>query len=80
MHNILQAQERFESLGVDVKRTGELPELKGPAGKAYGLPGNAFERCPKEAKLTSRMLLDVILVLDPDGNLVEVQSLPGRSW
>lgn len=78
--DVLRVQERFESLGVDLlKRVGELPELKGPAGKAYGLLGNALERHPEEAELISRVLLDVLLVLDPDGNLVEVQSLLGGS-
>ncbi|KAK3339736.1 hypothetical protein B0T25DRAFT_362341 [Lasiosphaeria hispida] len=76
--DVLQAQGRLESLGADVlKRAGELPELQGPAGEAFGLPGDVVERHPEDAELISRALRDVLLVLDPDGNLIEVQSLRG---
>ncbi|KAK4167755.1 Glyoxalase/Bleomycin resistance protein/Dihydroxybiphenyl dioxygenase [Cladorrhinum sp. PSN259] len=76
--DVVQAQDRFESLGVKViKGVGELPDFEGPAGAAFGLLGQVFENDPKEAELISRALLDVLLVLDPDGNLVEVQSLFG---
>lgn len=77
--DLLQAQERLETLGKNVlKRAGELPDLRGPVGEAYGLPGDTL-RNEEEARLISEALLNVLLVLDPDGNLVEVQSLSGRS-
>ncbi len=78
--DVLQAQGRLESLEADVlKRAGELPELQGPAGEAYGLLGEVFETHPEEAELISRALVNALLVLDPDGNLIEVQSLQGGS-
>jgi len=78
--DILQFQERLESLGVEVlKRFGEQPDLSGPAGEAFGLPIEDLSEVvsDEEVSLISAALLDVLLVLDPDGNLVEVQELRG---
>ena len=79
--DILQFQGRLESLGVEVlKRFGEQPDLSGPAGEAFGLPVEDLSEVVSdgEVSLISAALLDVLLVLDPDGNLVEVQELRGR--
>ncbi|KAK5653999.1 hypothetical protein OQA88_7676 [Cercophora sp. LCS_1] len=71
-----QAQARFESLGAEViKGVGEVPDFEGPAGAAFGLLGEVFQSHPEEAELVARALVNVVLVLDPDGNLVEVQAL-----
>ncbi|KAK4182732.1 hypothetical protein QBC35DRAFT_444679 [Podospora australis] len=80
--NVSLAQERLDIHGyggVILKRAGELPDLEGPAGKAYGLLGEVFENDPAEAELVSQALLGALLVLDPDGNLIEVQSLQGET-
>ncbi|KAM7202955.1 hypothetical protein V8F20_004202 [Naviculisporaceae sp. PSN 640] len=76
--DVVRAQDRFEQLDANIlKRVGDLPDLGGPAGEAYGLLGHVFEHAPEEAELIGRALLNVLLVLDPDGNLVEVQALSG---
>ncbi|KAK0724586.1 Glyoxalase/Bleomycin resistance protein/Dihydroxybiphenyl dioxygenase [Lasiosphaeris hirsuta] len=76
--DVLQAQARLEGLGVQVlKRAGEVPDLGGPVGEAFGLPADVVETNAADAELISGALLGVLLVLDPDGNLIEVQSLSG---
>ncbi|KAK0616640.1 Glyoxalase/Bleomycin resistance protein/Dihydroxybiphenyl dioxygenase [Immersiella caudata] len=71
-----EAQVRSEGLGAEViKRVGEAVDWDGPVGDGYG---EGFqERYPEDAELIEGALLNVLLVLDPDGNRVEVQALGG---
>lgn len=74
------AQARFEKLGVTIlKRAGEATPLKGPIAEAFGL-GSVWERDPAEAETIEKALLatggqDFVIIADPDGNMIEVQSL-----
>ncbi|KAK3344498.1 hypothetical protein B0T25DRAFT_509838 [Lasiosphaeria hispida] len=74
------AQARFERLGVNIlKKAGVSNDLKGPIAEAFGL-GDVFERDSEEAKRIEQALLatgglDFVIIADPDGNLIEVQSL-----
>jgi len=78
--DIPAAQARFEKLGVNfIKKAGEAAKLEGPIAESYGL-GGVYERDPKEAEelyqaVLAPGLMDFALVTDPDGNLIEVQSL-----
>jgi lactoylglutathione lyase len=74
--DVMAAQERLEGLGADViKRVGEEADFGGPVGLAFG-EGFA-ERYPEDAEMISAALMGVLLVLDLDGNMVEVQALGG---
>lgn len=80
VHDVPAAQARFERLGVNIlKRAGEAHELKGPVAEAFGL-GSVFERDPAEAEQIAQALLatggmEFVIIADPDGNMIEVQSL-----
>jgi len=80
--DILAAQQRFENLGTTVlKRVGELPDLQTPVqSNPYGLLREVLRNNEEEAKLISEALRGVLLVLDPDGNLIEVQSFSGGRY
>jgi lactoylglutathione lyase len=72
--DVVEAQERLESLGADVvKRAGQAVDFEGPVGLAFG-EGFA-ERYAEDAEMISGALLGALLVLDLDGNMVEVQAL-----
>ena len=74
------AQARFEKLGVNIlKKAGVGGDLQGPIAEAYGL-GSVFEKDPAEAEKIEKALLatggqDFVIITDPDGNMIEVQSL-----
>jgi lactoylglutathione lyase len=78
--DVLAAQARFEKLGVNIlKKAGVALDLKGPVAEAFGL-GSVWEKDPSEAETIAKALLstggqDFVTIADPDGNMIEVQSL-----
>ncbi|KAK4447959.1 Glyoxalase/bleomycin resistance protein/ dioxygenase [Podospora aff. communis PSN243] len=74
--DMMAAQERMEGLGADmIKRVGEEVDFEGPVGVAFG--EEFAERYAEDAELITQALMGVLLVLDLDGNMVEVQALGG---
>jgi lactoylglutathione lyase len=77
--DISATQARMDKLDIlVVKRTGEIGTLEGPIANAYGL-GDISKWDPAEVKEISDGFLapggqDFIILQDPDGNLIEVQS------
>ena len=85
--DIQAAQARFEKLGVNIlRKVGETGKLQDPLAESLGVGGLA-DRDPAEAEKVLQALLgaggrDFIFIADPDGNMIEVQSLytPPLEW
>jgi lactoylglutathione lyase len=73
--DVRKAEERMKEFGVEIlKGVGQFPSPDDPAAKAFGL-GDSVEVA--EAALEGIRLIgfeDFLIVVDPDGNAVEIQQ------